>query len=289
MISAHNAVRQTRSTPAPRRALRFVPRRRHRSGSRACDDLRIFGDAAGACPVGQHKPLQPENRGVPRRGGPFFRGRPRGRLRLQQDSTPDRHAFGRQTVGRRGTDAVGGPHKSRRRGRSSVSPRYREIKRHRRSGRAHAQRAQRPDRSERRHHPRRPAGQSPVAHGEPGRQDLARKKGAGAEHCRGTIHGRSGRSDRSSGCCRIPEALRRVADTHCDGRHRAERRAAVSGKQPRRHRRMGAQSSRRRCLSRVQTDALRCANAGTGGGAVDREPRGQLLRALGTRHDYGSR
>ena len=187
MIDARNAILTTRPTGAAGRSVRFIPRRRHRPGSRSCDAVRLCGDAADSRAVGQHEPLQPEKRGLPRCRRPFFRGRARRRFRPEQDSAADRHAFGRQTDGRRATDAVGGAHKGRCRGRPGVSPRYRETERYRRSGRAHAQRAHGPDRSERSDHPRGTARQSPVAHGEPRWQELAGQESACAEHCQRTI------------------------------------------------------------------------------------------------------
>ena len=91
----------------------------------------------------------------------------------------------------------------------------------------------------------------------PGGKDWAGEEGARAEHCRRTIRRGCGRSGHPGGCGRLQEAAGRMAYAHRDGGRRAERGAAVSGRQPRRHRGMGAESSGGRCISRVQADAVR--------------------------------
>ena len=63
---SRDAVLTTRPTRAARRPLRFVPRRRHRPDSGARDAVRLCGDPADSRAVGQHEPLQPEERRLPR-------------------------------------------------------------------------------------------------------------------------------------------------------------------------------------------------------------------------------
>ncbi len=87
----------------------------------------------------------------------------------------------------------------------------------------------------------------------PDGKDWAAKKAARVEHCRRTIRRGRRRSRDPGRCGRLPEAAGGVAHADCHGGRGAERCAAVSGWQPRRHCGLGAESSRGRRVPRVQS------------------------------------
>ncbi len=178
-------------------------------------------------------------------------------------------------------------HESRRRRQAGVSARHREAERHRRSGCADAQCADRVRRSERGCRARRCSRKSAFAAGAAGRQGLGGQESARAEHRGRSIRRRCGRSASSeamspaSASCwpnGPPEIVMAGAELN--------EALPFPGSSLEAHRGVGAESSRRRRLSRVQADAVRRALAGAGRRALRRQPRRQLFRLVGTRHHH---
>ena len=184
--------------------------------------------------------------------------------------------------GRRGARQGG------RRRQAGVSPRAAvNAERHGRPRGAHPQCAERAGRSERRGR----AGGSARSIccrviALPDGREWAARKAQVLEHRRRTLRRRRRRSGHPRGRRRLSEAACRMALAHRHGGHGAERCAAVSGTQPRHELRVGAESSGRGRLSRVQADAVRRAVASAGGGASRREPGRALLRPVGARNDH---
>ena len=187
-----------------------------------------------------------QERGVPRSRRAIFRGRAGRRFRPQQDSAADRDVFrpaSRPTPCRPMVSAAAG--ESRRRRQARVSARHREVERHGRSGGADAQCADRIGRSER------APSCSPVLPANllsllalPDGKDWAAKKARVLSIAGGRFDGGAADPSIRADVAGFRKLLAEWPTRDRDGGRGAERGAAVSGKQPRRHRGVGAESSR---------------------------------------------
>ena len=205
----------------------------------------------------------------------FFAADLAGDFVQQQDSAADRHGTRPANQSDTVPPMVSAPlAKVGADGEPVYPTRHREAERHGRSGGADAQRAER----------RRPIRTAAMMLAGlptnllallalPGRQGLGGEKGARAEHCRadGSTEARADpviRADVAGFRKLLAEWPARIVMAGAE----LNEALPFPGGSARRDRRVGAESSGRGCVSRVQADAVRCALAGAGGGAVHGEP-----------------